>query len=38
MAAVECYDPETNAWTEVVNMLASRSGQGVTIGCLPGAS
>lgn len=29
--SVECYDPETDAWTEVTKMTSGRSGVGVAV-------
>lgn len=29
--SVECYDPETDAWTEVTRMTSGRSGIGVAV-------
>lgn len=34
---IECYDPDTNTWTEVSQMQTGKSGQGVTVGPLPDA-
>lgn len=29
--SVECYDPETDTWTEVTSMTSGRSGVGVAV-------
>lgn len=29
--SVECYDPETDTWTEVTKMTSGRSGVGVAV-------
>lgn len=29
--SVECYDPDTDAWSEVTNMTSGRSGVGVAV-------
>ena len=38
MEVIEAYDPDTNTWTDVSQMQIGRSGQGVTIGPLPGST
>lgn len=35
MDVIECYNPETDTWSEVGRMLSGRSGQGVTLGPQP---
>lgn len=35
LSSVECYDPDSNIWTEITNMTCGRSGHGVAVGAEP---